>query len=515
MSIHNLKNSVVSKHDVIVIGAGMGGLGAGCKLAISGKDVLVLEKHAVAGGFATSFVRGRFEFEGALHELNDVGNEQHPGRLWPFFKQLGILDDMEFVDVPEIYRAIYYGRDGNYDITLPFGVEHYFNTLKEVFPASKEQIERYKQTCIQIYQGMGAVGDGQNKINPIKIVLKHPWLARVAGLTHKEFMEKFFTDKKLMAVISQLWGYFGEPPGRCNALVSIGALFSYLIHGAAFAKGRSHAFTTAAVKAIERHGGKVLFNALVDHVIMENGKAKGVQLLNGQIFLADAVISNVNPVCFARKMMPPNSFSENYLRKILRPDIGPSAFSVYLGLNASPQELGLTCYEQFIQEGFDADLLCEESTIDNPKLMVAACYNLLDTNISPPGTSQLVLTTLQYGKDWMNIPPTEYFRIKDKTADKMIRMVEKTLCPSIREHIEVAEAATPITYYRYSKALEGAIYGTNNRVDNSPMFRLKTVTPIKNVFLCGAWTEVGGGFAPSFESGISAAENYLKSIGGK
>jgi len=36
--------------------------------------VLVLEQHTVPGGFATSFVRGRFEFEAALHQLADVGS---------------------------------------------------------------------------------------------------------------------------------------------------------------------------------------------------------------------------------------------------------------------------------------------------------------------------------------------------------------------------------------------------------------------------------------------------------
>jgi len=55
--------------DVVVVGAGLGGLGAALELARQGVKVLVLEQHNLPGGFATSFVRGRFEFEPSLHQM--------------------------------------------------------------------------------------------------------------------------------------------------------------------------------------------------------------------------------------------------------------------------------------------------------------------------------------------------------------------------------------------------------------------------------------------------------------
>ncbi|MFX1309582.1 MAG: FAD-dependent oxidoreductase, partial [Promethearchaeota archaeon] len=126
------KNRVISSYPVIVVGAGLGGLGAACQVALAGEKVLLLEKHNVPGGFATSFVRGRFEFEGALHELSGIGYEDNRGGTYRFFERIGLVPDkIEFIQVPEIYRSVF--LDG-FDVTMPFGLDAYFNKLIELFP---------------------------------------------------------------------------------------------------------------------------------------------------------------------------------------------------------------------------------------------------------------------------------------------------------------------------------------------------------------------------------------------
>jgi glycine/D-amino acid oxidase-like deaminating enzyme len=67
------------KYDAVVIGAGNGGLAAACRLAKAGKRTLLIEQHNLPGGVATSFRRGRFEFETALHELCELGSVENPG----------------------------------------------------------------------------------------------------------------------------------------------------------------------------------------------------------------------------------------------------------------------------------------------------------------------------------------------------------------------------------------------------------------------------------------------------
>ena len=68
-------------YDVIVIGAGNGGLAAATKCAQAGLSTLLLERHNLPGGAASSFVRGRFEFEPSLHELSGVGAPDETGSI--------------------------------------------------------------------------------------------------------------------------------------------------------------------------------------------------------------------------------------------------------------------------------------------------------------------------------------------------------------------------------------------------------------------------------------------------
>ncbi len=92
-------------YDCVVIGAGNGGLAAALKLAKEGARVLLLEQHNLPGGFATSFVRGRFEFEPSLHELSNVGSPEDPGFVRKYLIGEGEAD-CEFVPVPEAYHLI-------------------------------------------------------------------------------------------------------------------------------------------------------------------------------------------------------------------------------------------------------------------------------------------------------------------------------------------------------------------------------------------------------------------------
>ena len=88
----------MTDYDVVVIGAGNAGLTSAAYLARKGLRVLVLERHNVPGGSATSFCRGRFEFEVSLHQICGIGTEKAPGPLRNLFQRIGVLDKLEFIE---------------------------------------------------------------------------------------------------------------------------------------------------------------------------------------------------------------------------------------------------------------------------------------------------------------------------------------------------------------------------------------------------------------------------------
>jgi prolycopene isomerase len=284
-----------------------------------------------------------------------------------------------------------------------------------------------------------------------------------------------------------------------------------LLDDAIFPVGRSHALSSVIVESLERLGGKIIYNALVNRILVKEGKVSGVELLNGERYPCKAIISNVNPICTTMKMLPRESVPDSYKKRIYAPDVGTSVFTVYLGLNSKPEDLGITHFEVFLNSTYSTEEQYLSSLrIEPPKYLLASCYNVMYEDISPPGTSQVVLTILQDGKPWATVSPDQYHHKKDLMANNMIDMTEELLYPKLREHIETAEAATPLTYYHYAKSLNGAIYGYKQDLLDSPMLRLNSKGPIPGLFFAGAWVNLGGGYSTSITSGRMAASMYLE-----
>ena len=136
-------------YDVIVIGAGNGGLAAAATCAKAGLSTLLLERHNIPGGSASSFVRGRFEFEPSLHELAGVGAPDKSGQIEDMF--IRMEGDVEWCQHDSTFRLVGPAKEGDtdtfinedgvevvIDARMPVGFEAFAKKLDEIVPGSYE-----------------------------------------------------------------------------------------------------------------------------------------------------------------------------------------------------------------------------------------------------------------------------------------------------------------------------------------------------------------------------------------
>ena len=503
-----------STFDVVVIGAGLGGLSAAAYLSRKGKRVLLLERHNVPGGYATSFVRGRYEFETALHELSGVGRSEQANSLMDYLDELGVADQMEFVQVPDIYRSVF----PDFDLVLPHGREAYESTLCEQFPHEADNIHRFLNIVFELQEETSELEKAfeNNDLGLLKLMsapVRFPRAFRYLPATWGQVLDREVKDPMARAVLSQYWGFFGLPPSQVSFLYFALALATYVRDGAWYPKGRSQALANAFLKAIERWGGETRMSCGVRRILVRGGRVHGVVTDGEEQIDTKQVICNADPVVTCRDLIGLEEVPRSYLKRLGRSRIGGSSLNVYLGVAASPEEIGAVNHEVFINDDYDIESHhANMRELAPPKMMAMTCYNAVVPEISPPGTSLIVLTTLVYGEPWLSVRPQDYLELKTRIGDGMIERAERVL-PGLRELAEVAEVSTPLTNLRYAGNTAGAIYGFDQYPWDSTVFRLGHRGAVEGLYQAGAWTQPGGGFQPAMMSGRMAATQLLSDEG--
>jgi phytoene dehydrogenase-like protein len=495
-------------YDAIVIGAGNAGLTASATMAQKGMKVLCLERHNIPGGSATSFCRGRFEFEIALHQLSGVGVPEKPGPLRMMLNTLGVLDDIEFIEMKDLYNIIM--PDG-FRVTLKADKSQVITELKEKFPNEKEGIDKFFDLAYgYANQMLGAFFFKDPDISRDK----YPLLYSYAFKSCTEVLDECFSDPLLKSVMSVYWGYLGLPPERLSFAYLAMLFFVYIEFKPFHVKGGSQAMSNAIANRFQELGGEIRFNCGVKKIVVENGEVKGVVTQDGDHIPAKAIISNASQVVTYVDLIDSDQVPDSVGLEMRGRSLSPSAFSMFLGFDCEPQEMGITESTNFIMTdiNFDDSILDKMHSLSiDDDLLVLSCFDVPDPNFSAPGTCQANVVTLRYGEPWLRIPPTKYADVKYRCAEGMMRILE-TAYPNLRSHIEECEVATPLTHMRYLGTPAGSIYGFEHYTKDSMFFQPSRRSPIKGLYFAGGW--VGdAGFQTTLQSGVSAAKTVARDLG--
>lgn len=502
----------MSDYDVVVVGAGLGGLSAATFLAKAGKRVLLLERHRVPGGYASSFKRGRFEFEISLHELSGLGSEENRGPLWRLFDEAGISDKVEFIRIPEFYRSVF----PDVDVTIPLGRENFEAEMARHFPHEAENLKAFSAVMFEFAdQALKANRVGMKKV--MADPASFPVLMEHFGKSLSQVLDPFVADEKARAVLGQIWGYYCLPPSQLSFLIYALGTVSYLRFGPAHVKGTSQALSQAFVDVIEESGGDVWLSNGVRQVMASGGKVFGVVTDQGDSIDCPLVVCNANPYVTCLDLLGVDKVPDWYLKRLGAGTSGASTFNVYLGLDCDYRDVGLENHETFVNTGYDLDghyeLMKAGIGVDPAEAAVTA-YNAVDPEFSPPGTAVVVLTLIARPESWLTLSPDEYESTKTRVADKVIGLAER-VAPDIRRHIEVIEIATPVTNARYTGNPGGSIIGFNETFSGSGLVRMPSRGPLEGLYFSGAWVNIGGGYEPSIYSGYLTAREVLEDADGR
>jgi len=491
-------------YDAVVIGAGNGGLTAALTLARAGRKVLLIERHNIPGGCATSFVRGRFEFEVALHQLSGMGSAERPGPLRAILGEMGVMDKLEFVPMENLYRAVF---PGTFDITLPTNKEGLIRELSMRFPHESDAISKFMDL---VYAFSMEMVQALFFHDPEISKEKYPTYFTYAFRNTQEILDTFFQSPMLKAILSMYWGYVGVPPSMLPFGDMAIMLWAYIEFKPYHLKGGSQAMSNALLDSFLEAGGEVRFNCAAKKIVVESGAVTGVITEQGDLAQTAFVVSNASTIHTYIDLIDRAEIPASELNAFKSHTIGPSAFTLYMGLDCEPCDVGINETTNFITTTVDMDRAFDRwKTMEQQGWALLTCYDVSDPDFSPEGTCQAALVALQYGDPWYSVSPQEYADAKYRYAEGMLQLAERVF-PAIRDHIEELEAATPLTHLRYLGHPGGAIYGFDQYAKDSSYF-LSNRSAIKGLFFAGSWVG-GGGFQPTLTSGRSTARAVLKAL---
>ena len=501
----------MEEFDAVVIGAGNGGLIAALRLAKANKKVLLVERHILPGGFATSFIRGRFEFEASLHELCDFGHEDVHGNLYTLFKELDVLSKIQFVDVPEAFRVISLSTGETY--SMPFGIENFVKKMEEYVPGSSKSVRIFFALGREIQMAMAYLNESKGHPDSKVLMDKYPNFMRVAAYPVDKVLDAIKMPKKAQEILDTYWTYLGTSTDRLGFIHYCIMVYLYITNKAQIPLKRSHEISTVLETEIRNNGGTIYYGEEVKEIKVTNNHVSGVILSSGKEIKTNYVISNASPHSVFGKMIEKKDIPEKALKLANAREISGRGFSMFLGLNKTKEELGLSDYSYFIYETLNSKKQFESmKTLDNFS-QVTVCLNNAIPDASPKGTTILYFTSLYFSDCFSKALTKEnYFDLKDRLAEGFIDAFEKATKTKIKPYIEEIEVGTPLTYAHYTDSVDGSIYGyLTADLDNMMprLMRMYDENYLPGLKFCGGHAMRSSGYNSSYLSGDLAAKFTL------
>lgn len=501
------------RYEVVVIGAGIGGLSAASVLARERAEVLVLEQAQEPGGCCSSIRLGDFTFDAAASILQGFGEIGFNvmRSLFDFLRQ-----QVDLIPRNSAYAMVF----GDQRVDFHRDRHAYTAELGAIFPQQAGSILAYFRELEHLYHSVldcsGPLRPSSDEAAGLKLgmMARHPAsLARVrrAQRTSASRILDRHTNDPVVRAFFDADAVFNTGYTIEELSASHAALFALDRHigGTHHAIGSAQQVADRLEKSINEHGGRVAYRVPVERIIVEGGSATGVRLADGRRIRADVVIANTSARDLYGRMLPAQALKRQTIEWFESLEPSPGVVALYLGVP-----------EAAIPEDFNPNTVLVDDPERNPGRFISVSIpSLFDPNLSPEGYHSVTIHAVTDHNDWPHpddpsYPSDDYQERKDSAARSVTERLEPLLPGVVRQSV-VHAVATPSTFERILRRGNASLAGPRVPGMLVPVSLPGAVTEIKGLFLAGDSTFFGRGVAEVSASGLHCALVAMHHLGMK
>ena len=438
--------------DVVVIGSGIGGLVTASQLAVKGAKVLVLERYLIPGGSGGSFRREGYTFDVGASMIFGFGQKGHTNLLTRALADVGEV--CETIADP---AQLEYHLPAGLDVAVDRDYESFVARLSALFPHEAQGIRAFYDTCWSVFNCLDAMPllSLEDPAYLAKVFFRAPLaclgLARWLPVNVGDVARKHIQDPALLKFIDMECFCWSVMPADLTPMINAGMVFSDRHAGGInYPKGGVGVIAQKLVAGLERHGGAIRYKARVTKVLLDNGKAIGVQIAGGEEIRARRVVSNATRWDTFGGLIEAQDTpaQERTWRRRYKPS--PSFLSLHLGVEASLIPAGTHCHHLLLEDWQAMD--------DEQGVVFVSMPSLLDPSLAPPDRHIVHAFSPSSIEAWTGLEPAAYAAKKQADSDRLIARLEAAILPGLAAAIRHREVGTPRSHRRFL-GRSGGSYG--------------------------------------------------------
>lgn len=497
------------QYDAIVVGSGIGGLVTATQLAAKGAKVVVLESYIIPGGSAGYFDREGYRFDVGASMIFGFGDRGTTNLLT---RALAAVD-MSIETIPDPVQ-IHYHLPNNLEVKVHRNYEQFLQELIGKFPEEAGGLRQFYDECWKVFNCLNSMDLlSLEEIGYLtRVFFQKPLsclgLARYLPFNAGDIARKYIKNPEVLRFIDMECYCWSVVPADLTPMINAGMVFADRHYGGInYPKGGVGQIAQKLVAGLEKYGGEIHYKSRVKQVLLSNGQAVGVELVNGKQFYGKKVVSNATRwdtfgKLLSKQHLPARErkWQQDYAKS-------PSFLSLHIGVKAEVLPIGTECHH--IQLADWENLTTARGAMGT---LFVSIPTLLDPDLAPPGHHIIHAFTPSWLDDWLELTPTEYEQRKEEQSGILLDRLE-ALFPGLHQGMDLLEIGTPRTHRRFLGRADGS-YGPMPQRKLAGLLPMPfNRTKVPNLYCVGDSTFPGQGLNAVAFSGFACAHRIAVDLG--